>query len=111
MRRHQVRLIAITAVLLLGVSVVSVRAADTSKVDEAKKQVESGAKQIGQGVEETAKGIGKTVVEGAKVAGEKMKEAARDAEPQAKSAWQKTKNGVIEAGESVKSFFKRLFGG
>ena len=113
MRRHQMRLLAMSAavLLLLGGFVVSGRAADSSKVDEAKKQVESGAKQIGQGVEETAKGIGNTVVEGARVAGEKMKEAAKDAEPQAKSAWQKTKDGVVEAGESVTSFFKRLFGG
>jgi hypothetical protein len=55
-------------------------AADKSKVDQATKQVEKGAKQIGQGnvgsgAKETAKGIGKTVVEGAKFSGETIKEA------------------------------------
>jgi hypothetical protein len=54
-------------------------AADQTKVNEATKQVERGAKQIGQGnvgtgVTETAKGIGNTVVEGAKFSGENIKE-------------------------------------
>jgi hypothetical protein len=54
-------------------------AADQTKVNEATKRVERGAKQIGQGnvgtgVTETAKGIGNTVVEGAKFSGENIKE-------------------------------------
>ena len=54
-------------------------AADKTNVDRATKQVEQGAKQIGQGnvghgVKETAKGIGNTVVEGAKFSGENIKE-------------------------------------
>jgi len=51
------------------------------------------------------------VVEGTKVAGEKIKGAAREAEPQAKSAWEKTRDGAADAAESVKNFFKRLFNG
>ena len=54
-------------------------AADKTKVDQATKQVEQGAKQIGHGyvgpgVKQTAKGIGNTVVEGAKFSGENIKE-------------------------------------
>ena len=54
-------------------------AADKTKVDQATKRVEQGAKQIGQGkvgegVKETAKGVGNTVVEGAKFTGETIKE-------------------------------------
>jgi hypothetical protein len=54
-------------------------AADKSKVDEATKQVEKGAKQIGQGqvgpgFKEMFTGIGHTIVEGAKFSGENIKE-------------------------------------
>jgi hypothetical protein len=89
-------------------------AADSSKIDAATKQVESGAKRIGQGkviegVEETAKGIGTTVVEGAKFTGEKLKEAGKAAEPQAKTAWEKVKDGAVSFGQSVKNFFTNLF--
>jgi hypothetical protein len=54
-------------------------AADKTKVDQATKQVETGAKQmgdgkVGPGVKETAKGIGNTIVEGAKFSGENIKE-------------------------------------
>jgi hypothetical protein len=54
-------------------------AADKTKVDQATKQVETGAKQIGDGkvgpgVKETAKGIGNTIVEGAKFSGQNIKE-------------------------------------
>lgn len=88
--------------------------ADDSKVKAATQQVESGAKKIGKGevgagVEETAKGIGATVVEGAKFSGEKVKEAASAAEPPAKSAWEKTRDGAVSFGQSVKNFFTRLF--
>lgn len=71
-------------------------AADDRKVKAATSQVDSGAKKIGQGkigegVEQTAKGIGNTVVEGAKFSGNKLKE------------------GATSFGQSVKSFFSRLF--
>ena len=54
-------------------------AADKTKVDQATKQVENGAKQmgdgkVGPGVKETAKGIGNTIVEGAKFSGVNIKE-------------------------------------
>jgi hypothetical protein len=89
-------------------------AADDSKVKDATKQVESGAKKIpggkvGEGVEETAKGIGKTVSEGAKYSGEKLKEAGKAAEPPAKSAWGNARDGAVAFGQSVKAFFTNLF--
>jgi hypothetical protein len=54
-------------------------AADKSKVDEATKRVEKGAKQIGQGqvgpgFKEMFTGVGHTIVEGAKFSGENIKE-------------------------------------
>ena len=88
-------------------------AADDSKVKSATRQVETGAKKlgdgkIGEGVEETAKGIGKTVAEGAKYTGEKLKESGKAAEPKAKSTWQNVKDGASSFGSSVKSFFSSL---
>jgi hypothetical protein len=104
--------LAILTVLTLGLT--PALAADTTKVDAATKQVETGAKKIGdgkigEGVEETAKGIGNTVVEGAKFTGEKFKEAAKAAEPPAKSTWEKVKDGAGSFGSSVKNFFTKLF--
>ena len=54
-------------------------AADKTKVDQATKQVEQGAKQIGQGkvgpgFKEMFTGIGHTIVEGAKFTGNTMGE-------------------------------------
>jgi len=54
-------------------------AADKTKVDQATKQVERGAKRIGQGqvgpgFREMFTGIGHTIVEGAKFSGENIKE-------------------------------------
>jgi hypothetical protein len=54
-------------------------AADKTKVDEATKQVEQGAKQIGQGSVGPGfvglfKGIGNTIVEGAKFSGQTIGE-------------------------------------
>jgi len=91
-------------------------AADDRKVKAATGQVESGAKKIGQGkigegVEQTAKGIGNTVVEGAKFSGDKLKEAGKAAEPKAKSTWEHVKEGATSFGQSVKTFFSRLFSG
>jgi hypothetical protein len=92
------------------------RAADDRKVKAATRQVDSGAKKIGQGkigegVEETAKGIGNTVVEGARFTGEKLKDAGKAAEPKAKTTWEHIKGGATAFGQSVKSFFARLFSG
>src|SRR5436190_2108064 len=93
-------------VALLAWPVTPAVAADDTKVKDATGSVESGAKkvgdgQVGQGVEDTAKGIGKTVVEGAKYTGEKFKEAGKAAEPQAKTAWEHTKDGAVAFGHSV----------
>ena len=68
---------AFVAVAMLSGGVAG--AADKTRVDQATKQVEQGAKQIGNGsvgpgVKQTAKGIGNTVVEGAKFSGENIKE-------------------------------------
>jgi hypothetical protein len=99
---------------ILAWSALPAIAADDSKVNSATRQVETGAKKIGQGkvgegVEETAKGIGNTVVEGAKFTGEKLKESGKAAEPEAKNAWTNTRDGAVSFGHSVKSFFQRLF--
>jgi hypothetical protein len=118
--------VALACGLVLG-QALPVVAADDAKVKAATKQVETGAKKIGegkigQGVEETAKGIGGTVVEGAKFTGEKIKEtgekigektkeASHAAEPKAKSAWGHVRDGAVDFGTSVKGFFSRLFGG
>ncbi len=90
-------------------------AADDTKVKSATRQVEGGAKTIGEGkvgtgVEETAKGVGNTVVEGAKYTGDKLKESAKAAEPQAKDAWSNLKESANSFGSSVKNFATRLFG-
>jgi hypothetical protein len=54
-------------------------AADKSKVDQATKRVERGAKQIGRGkvgpgFQEMFSGVGHTIVEGAKFSGENIRE-------------------------------------
>ncbi len=116
------RVLSIVTAIVLSLAVgvpTGARAADESKVKAATRQVESGAKKIGEGklgdgVEETAKGIGNTVVEGAKFTGEKLKEAGRAAEPKAKGFWQNLKEGNVKEsanalGATVKNFFTRLF--
>jgi hypothetical protein len=84
-------------------------AADDSKLKQSTRQVEGGAKTIGQGVEETAKGVGNTVVEGAKKVGDRFEESGKAAEPEAKSAWHHVRDGASDFGHSVKNFFSRLF--
>ena len=89
-------------------------AADSTEVNAATRQVERGASQIGQGqvlegAGETAKGIGNTVVEGAKYTGRKFGEAGEAAAPAAKTAWQRTKEGAVAFGTSVREFFTSLF--
>ncbi len=63
----------------LALSCGTAGAADKTKVDQATKRVEQGAKQIGQGrvgpgFKEMFTGIGHTIVEGAKFSGENIKE-------------------------------------
>ena len=63
----------------LALSCGTAGAADKTRVDQATKRVERGAKQIGQGqvvpgFKEMFAGIGHTVVEGAKFSGENIKE-------------------------------------
>ena len=110
MRRAVNSRVAWTVALVGLLAVVApAGAADDTKAREGAVQVESGAKQVGQGVAETARGIGKTVAGGAETAGDRMKEAGRAAEPEARSAWSRTKEGAVSFGHSVKSFFTSLF--
>ena len=102
-------LIGFVSILTLALTAPAAPAADDTKARQGAQQVESGAKQIGQGVQETAKGIGTTVVGGAETAGERIKEAGRAAEPEAKSAWTKTKEAAVSVGHSVRDFFTNLF--
>lgn len=107
----------VSASIVLGLVILPPawgQAADDSKVKAATEQVESGAKDIGEGnvvegTKETAQGVGNTVVEGAKFTGEKLKESAESAEPHAKSAWQNVRQSAVEFGHSVKNFFGNLF--
>jgi len=103
------RVTGFVTVLALTVMVAPAAMAQDTKARQGAQQVESGARQIGQGVQDTARGIGKTVVGGAETAGEKIKEAGRAAEPEAKSAWTKTKEGAVSFGHGVKNFFTSLF--
>ena len=103
------RLTGIVLVVALMLTTAPAAMADDTKARQGAQQVESGARQIGQGVQDTAKGIGKTVVGGAETAGDKIKEAGRAAEPEAKSAWTKTKEGAVSFGHGVKNFFTTLF--
>ena len=72
--------VAPAVLLVVGLSVAPVAAADKTKVDQATKQVQDGAKQIGQGTVGSGfvglfKGIGNTIVEGAKFSGNTIAEA------------------------------------
>ena len=110
------RLLVIAAAAIIATGLAGTGfAADDTKVKSATRQVEEGAKTIGDGkvgtgVEETAKGVGHTVVEGAKYTGDKLKESAKAAEPQAKGAWSNLKDSANSFGSSVKTFVTRLFG-
>lgn len=85
--------------------------ANASDVNQATKQVESGAKSAGKGIAEMGKGVGKTVVEGAKLTGEKIKETGQKAEPTAKKVGKDVEAGATSVFTSIKNFFSRLFGG
>lgn len=69
--------------VLVALSSGAAGAADKTKVDQATKRVEQGAKQIGQGqigpgFKEMFTGIGHTIVEGAKFSGQNIKEFFTD---------------------------------
>ena len=78
---RRLRWVGIAPVVLAAVTLFygTSDAADKTKVDQATKRVERGAKQIGQGqvgtgFKEMFTGVGHTVVEGAKFSGENIKE-------------------------------------
>ena len=78
---RRLRWLGLAPVFLAAVTLSSgtTDAADKTKVDQATKRVEQGAKQIGQGqvgpgFKEMFTGIGHTVVEGAEFSGENIKE-------------------------------------
>jgi hypothetical protein len=78
-RKRRCFWIAPAFLAITGLSWGAADAADKSKVDGATKQVEKGAKQIGQGqvgpgFKEMFTGVGHTIVEGAKFSGENIKE-------------------------------------
>jgi hypothetical protein len=71
--------IALACLAVGTLSVATAGAADKTKVDQATRRVEAGAKQVGQGdvglgFREMFTGIGHTIVEGAKFTGEHLKE-------------------------------------
>ncbi|MGH7317293.1 MAG: hypothetical protein ACREI6_10920 [Candidatus Rokuibacteriota bacterium] len=71
--------IAPAALVTVALACGAAGAADKTKVDQATKRVEQGAKQIGQGqvgpgFKEFFVGVGHTIVEGAKFSGENIKE-------------------------------------
>ncbi len=114
--RHRSLIVTLTFSALLGIAHGPVQAADSTTVDAATRQVERGAQQIGQGqvlvgAGQLAKGIGNTVVEGAKFTGQKLTEAGRAAGPDAETAWNRTKEGAVAFGSSVRDFVVDLFGG
>jgi hypothetical protein len=114
--RHRSLIVTVTFSALVGFGHGPVQAADSAHVDAATQQVERGAQQIGQGqvlvgAGELAKGVGKTVWEGAKFTGQKLAEAGRAAGPDAQTAWDRSKEGAVAFGSSVRDFFVDLFGG
>ena len=94
--RSTLRTLAIAAVL--GFAPLPAPAADRGPGDAAAQQVERGANQIGQGV-----------MEGAKYTGPRLGEAGKAAAPEAKTAWERTKEGEVAFGSSVREFVGSLF--
>ncbi|HJR01725.1 MAG TPA: hypothetical protein VKA83_08845 [Methylomirabilota bacterium] len=114
--RHRSLIVTLTFSALVGLGHGPALAADSTRVDAATQQVELGAQQIGRGqvlvgAGELAKGLGNTIVEGAKFTGRKLAEAGQAAGPDAKVAWERTKEGTVAFGSSVRDFFVDLFGG
>jgi len=107
-------LVTLATSAVVGLGLGPAVAADRSDVDAATRQVERGAHEMGQGkviegAGQTAKGIGNTIVEGAKYTGEKLGEAGNAARPAARTAWDRTKEGAVAFGSSVREFFSNLF--
>ncbi|MGH7366562.1 MAG: hypothetical protein ACREK9_09150 [Candidatus Rokuibacteriota bacterium] len=82
---RRLRWLGVAPAVLVAVALAggAAGAADKTKVDQATKRVEEGAKQIGQGevgpgFKEFFAGIGHTIVEGAKFSGENIKEFFTD---------------------------------
>ena len=78
-RRSRWLRVAPACLVVVALSCGAAGAADKTKVDQATKQVEQGAKQIGRGnvgpgFKEMFTGIGHTIVEGAKFSGNTMGE-------------------------------------
>jgi hypothetical protein len=114
--RHSSLIVTLIFSALAAIAPGPVQAADSARVDAATQQVELGAQQIGRGqvlvgAGELAKGIGNTIVEGAKFTGRKLAEAGQAAGPDAKVAWERTKEGTVAFGSCVRDFFVDLFGG
>jgi hypothetical protein len=114
--RHSSLIVSLTFSALVAIAAGPAQAADSALVDAATQQVELGAQQIGRGqvlvgAGELAKGVGNTIVEGAKFTGKKLAEAGRAAGPDATTAWDRTKEGAVAFGSSVRDFFVDLFGG
>jgi hypothetical protein len=78
-RRSRWLWVSLACLVFVALSCSTAGAAEKTKVDQATKQVEQGAKQIGQGkvgpgFKEMFTGIGHTIVEGAKFSGNTMGE-------------------------------------
>jgi hypothetical protein len=113
MRRYRTDFIALAAAMVLAGHSAATFAADEKKaepgkVEQAKQDIKTGARQAGNEVKETAREAGHAVKEGAREAGHAVKEAANEAKPQAKSAWEEFKLAAADAGRSVQTFFRRL---
>ena len=95
-------------------------AASAPAVGTGTPTVESGARKAGEGISETVRGIGQTVVEGTKVAGSSIAgaavttgrtigEAGKAVGHGAKTAWEVTRDGVIDLADGVVNFVTRPF--
>ena len=78
-RRHRALFALTVPVLVVGLALGEGATADRTKVDQATRRVEQGAKQIGRGdigpgFKEMFTGIGHTIVEGAKFSGRTIAE-------------------------------------
>jgi hypothetical protein len=98
-----------TVITIVALAVMFSLLAPTSAIPADDTKVKEGMSQVGDGVKETAKGVGTTVSEGAKYSGEKLKDAGQAAEAPTKSTWGHVRDGAVDAGRSVKSFFSNLF--
>ena len=107
--------ITVFACALLLAPALLASAADDSKVKAATREVETGAKKLGEGIGRTilegGKFAGTTLKETGDKAGEKVKDAGKVVEPKARGAWEQARDGAASVGQGVKSFFSRLFGG